>query len=352
MNTAAQERTEALLVSVIVPVYNTAPWLRKCLDSIINQTYRNLEIICVNDGSTDDSASILDAYAAKDARIKVIHQGNAGVSVARNRGVDIAAGEYVTFVDSDDWLEPDAYEHLLPWMGKGADMVCFGVEGIKENGEVVREEYYNLPASGEQIPNSRLIDATNAYIWNKLFRLELIKQQKVTFPVGKRYEDAVFFYIAAALCRTICYVPEVKYCYLQRADSFTNGGSYQNRPADICEILEILYLEFKKRGLLDRWDDLYKRVFLRFYEDFVLTIPLSRQREAKKLYKAMVLRQGLHRRYKGCYPFHEISRYSFLRSLFFWRNAKTRLYKLPKFVILRVEETPEGIVRRWFWSGR
>ena len=131
METATQERTETLLVSVIVPVYNTAPWLRKCLDSIINQTYRNLEIICVNDGSTDDSASILDEYAAKDARIKVIHQANAGVSVARNKGLDIAVGEYVSFVDSDDWLEPETYERALNRMSDDVDMVWYGtaVEG-------------------------------------------------------------------------------------------------------------------------------------------------------------------------------------------------------------------------------
>ena len=98
------------VISIIVPVYNVAPFLSRCLDSLVGQTYENLEIICVDDGSTDGSAAILDACAAKDSRIKVIHQENAGVSVARNRGLDAATGEFVTFVDADDWLEPDADE--------------------------------------------------------------------------------------------------------------------------------------------------------------------------------------------------------------------------------------------------
>lgn len=93
-----------------MPVYNVARFLPRCLGSLIGQTYKELEIICVNDGSCDGSAAILDQYAAKDARIKVIHQENSGVSAARNRGIEAATGELITFVDADDWLEPDAYE--------------------------------------------------------------------------------------------------------------------------------------------------------------------------------------------------------------------------------------------------
>ena len=115
------------LISVIVPVYNVAPYLTRCLDSIVMQTWQNLEIILVDDGSRDDSVGICDLYAARDARIRVIHKENGGLSSARNAGLDIAAGEYVGFVDSDDWIEPDMFEYLLQNAENyGADIATCG----------------------------------------------------------------------------------------------------------------------------------------------------------------------------------------------------------------------------------
>ena len=101
------------LVSIIVPVYNTAQYLKRCINSIINQTYKNLEIICVNDGSTDGSELILDEFAAKDSRIRIIHKQNNGESSARNFGLKIMTGQYIGFVDCDDWIEADMYERLV-----------------------------------------------------------------------------------------------------------------------------------------------------------------------------------------------------------------------------------------------
>lgn len=101
------------LISIIVPVYNVEPYVSKCLESILRQTYQNIEIIIIDDGSTDGGSDICDAYAHKDKRIKVIHQSNEGVSGARNVGLRIAKGEFIGFVDSDDWIEADMYEYLL-----------------------------------------------------------------------------------------------------------------------------------------------------------------------------------------------------------------------------------------------
>ena len=104
---------KAALLSVIIPVYNVEPYLEQCLDSVINQTYKNLEIICINDGSTDNSLKILEKYQKKDNRIKLINQKNKGLSEARNAGLDVAKGEYIAFVDSDDYLELNAYEEAM-----------------------------------------------------------------------------------------------------------------------------------------------------------------------------------------------------------------------------------------------
>ena len=121
------QRMDAPFLSIVVPVHNAKSRLSECLMSLLRQTYRPLEIICVDDGSEDNSLEILQKYALLDSRIKVIHQENAGVSAARNRGLDAATGEYVTFVDADDWVEPVAYEMAMSAFHQEVDMVCFGV---------------------------------------------------------------------------------------------------------------------------------------------------------------------------------------------------------------------------------
>ena len=172
------------LVSVIVPVYNVAAYLQRCLDSLLGQTYRNLEIICVNDGSTDGSAAILDEYATKDARIKVIHQENAGVSVARNRGLDSATGEYVGFIDADDWLEPDAYEKITSLCAAGVDYVWFGtsVENASDDAQKAQLEHC-LRIPGEGIRKLRESDFLNSdgCVWNKVYRREFIEKYHCRF---------------------------------------------------------------------------------------------------------------------------------------------------------------------------
>lgn len=119
---------QSSLLTVIVPVYKVEPYLRRCLDSIVNQTYKDLEIILVDDGSPDNCPVICDEYAAKDSRVKVIHQKNGGLSAARNAGLDIATGDYIAFVDSDDWIELDTYEVAIQKMNQERlDLVAFGL---------------------------------------------------------------------------------------------------------------------------------------------------------------------------------------------------------------------------------
>ncbi len=115
------------LISVIVPVYNAAPYLEKCINSIRNQTYENLEIILVNDGSSDESPSLCNAFQVQDARIKVLHKENGGAASARKEGIKLATGDYTTYVDSDDWIEPDMYERMVGNL-QDADVVICGIE--------------------------------------------------------------------------------------------------------------------------------------------------------------------------------------------------------------------------------
>lgn len=189
------------LISVIIPVYGVEKYIAQCLDSIINQTYKNLEIIVVNDGTKDRSAEIAKEYATKDSRIKVYDFQNGGLSVARNRGLEIATGDYISYIDSDDWLDTKMYETLLEAaMKNDADMVKCGI--IETNG--VTED--KITFSDIKIINNEQNKAFENYFngmlwtlaWNGLYKNELAK--KVKFPDNVVHEDnyssGMFLYLA------------------------------------------------------------------------------------------------------------------------------------------------------------
>lgn len=189
------------LISVIIPVYGVEKYISQCLESVINQTYNNLEIIVINDGTKDRSAEIAKEYAAKDSRIKVYDFKNGGLSVARNRGLEIATGEYISYLDSDDWLDTKMYETLLETAMKNeADMVKCGI--IETNG--ASEE--KITFSDVKIINNEQHKAFENYFkgilwtlaWNGLYKKELAK--KVKFPDNVVHEDnyssGMFLYLA------------------------------------------------------------------------------------------------------------------------------------------------------------
>lgn len=189
------------LVSIIVPVYNAAPYLRSCLDSLLAQTLEDIEIICVNDGSSDASPQILDEYANRDHRIRVIHQENAGVSAARNAGLQAAYGAYVGFVDSDDRVDALLFEAALREMQRDSilDIVCWGhtVEERADVSHLVRRHPFNHDRIKDFFGKRKLTDnlkcALLGPVWGKLFRMEKIRQYDIVFPdeIGI-HEDTVF----------------------------------------------------------------------------------------------------------------------------------------------------------------
>lgn len=181
-------------ISVIIPVYNVAGYLSKCLDSVTGQTYRNLEIIVVDDGSTDGSAGICDEYAGKDSRIIVIHQKNRGLSAARNAGLEIMTGEFVGFVDSDDWIDLDYYEQMANRMEEtGADIVMTGFYWAYRNREIKCRMYpHDAPYDG--LGGLKALSGNRIYhvVWNKLYRKELF--DGLLFADGRNYEDVLISY--------------------------------------------------------------------------------------------------------------------------------------------------------------
>ena len=211
-------------ISIIVPVYNVESYVEKCLDSIINQNYINLEIIIVNDGSTDMSGDICENYLKKDDRIVVIHQNNQGLSMARNNGINIATGDYIGFVDSDDWIEPDMFFTLYTIaVENDADISMCNFYYTHDSG-------YKSPFSNETTGTKVLtgvhkithnIRIANNFVWNKLYKRSLFN--KARFPKDKLYEDIFLVYKLIDSANKMATTSQCKYYYLRRENGITLG---------------------------------------------------------------------------------------------------------------------------------
>lgn len=210
------------LISVIVPVYNVEPYLRKCVDSILNQTYRNLEVILVDDGSPDVCPAICDEYAAMDNRVRVIHKENGGLSDARNVGMETASGEYLTFVDSDDLLPIEAVETMMNIaIAERADLVIGGYNRFADvpegsgNVETSVQRWTPVEAMEDMLRNG-------CASWARLYRREL--HQSIQFPVGEINEDEAIVLPLLEKCGTIAVTNAVVYHYRCRPESITTAG--------------------------------------------------------------------------------------------------------------------------------
>lgn len=212
------------LISVIVPIYNMEKYLNKCVDSILNQTYSNLEIILVDDGSTDLSPKICDEYLKLDDRIKVFHKKNGGLSDAKNFGLKKANGKYVGFVDSDDWIDKNMYEEMYYKLkNTKSNIVICGRYVEYENGE--RNEWYNK--------NEMVMDNEQSLIYlNSFYNFDMSSCDKlcektlfenIEFPYGKKCEDAYTTYLLFAKADRVAYIPKCFYHYFQRSGSISRN---------------------------------------------------------------------------------------------------------------------------------
>jgi glycosyltransferase involved in cell wall biosynthesis len=193
--------TTAPQVSVIVPVYNAGKYLARCLDSILAQTLKEIEVVCVDDGSADGSPALLDEYAARDGRVVVIHQPNGGISAARNTGLARASAPYIGFADHDDWMEPETYETALAIIlaDEEIDFVAWGFDQVADPGtpqapeEWIRREREMFERfSGKQAVDEEVFLRTSILVWHKLYRAALIRAGQVAFPPGLLGEDYDF----------------------------------------------------------------------------------------------------------------------------------------------------------------
>lgn len=251
-------------ISVIVPVYNGEKYLRQCLDSIVTQTHRHLEIILVNDGSTDSSGGICGEYAARDDRIRVLHQENRGQSAARNTGLDTMTGEYVSFVDADDFIAPEMLEKLLTAMETGADVSLCNIRRVSEDGSPEGV----CPIGDGRLPRQeflRKLLAEQAWFYvspvNKLYRKRIF--EKLRFPEGFIYEDEAIIYPVAARCETIVTLSEALYYYRRVPDS-TMGQGFRIQTTDKLYALAQRVILCREMG----WAEAFKANAARYVHTF------------------------------------------------------------------------------------
>lgn len=210
------------LISIIVPVYNSAPYLEKCVKSILEQTHTNMEIILVNDGSTDESGQMCESYAAADHRIKVVHKANGGLSSARNAGLDVCTGDYVGFVDSDDWISSGMYESLLAICADSKTVVTIGMEEVDAEGTVFNKSVFeDCVATRDDLLRSILRRRDFGSVCSRLFPREMISEKR--FDETKLNEDILFMVSIMPNIERAAYTSACGYYYFRRDGSISRS---------------------------------------------------------------------------------------------------------------------------------
>ncbi len=269
----------SIKVSVVIPVYNTALYLEQCLDSLINQTLQDIEIICINDGSTDESLSILDRYKNQDKRIRVFNQENKGQSAARNLGINRAQGEYIGFLDSDDFAKPEMFEKLYGnAKSNDSDITMCSIEVFNEKTQQTTEHdpYLSLDIFNKSFENrvfshydcSDFLFRICVTPWNKIFKRELIDKNKISFIEGVNFEDNVFCLETLLRAGKITIIKEPLVVYRKESETSYSFGHNDYKKLDFFKITEFEenvlkessfyekyrdYFEFHKKNLLFYW---------------------------------------------------------------------------------------------------
>lgn len=283
-------------VSVIVPVYNVEKYLSKCLDSLVNQTLRDLEIICINDGSTDNSLKILRQYASNDSRIIVIDQKNSGTGSARNRGLEVAKGEYIAFADPDDWFELNAFEELYKKAKElNAQILMFDYNIASDKKTKYRcqadvlKEKFNFDLCEKKYLDKNDIRKyflnISVFVWSRIYQKKFLDEHDIRYPVVYVNEDCIFTWLCLYNAEKICYVNKSYYNYFLRLNSavysyFDPTNSIYDSIVSMKKFIDEKMPEFKEVT-----EYLYYQHFVHWYNTMPFYAFLKRRKFLKKYYE-------------------------------------------------------------------
>lgn len=284
---------ENCLVSIIIPVYNVKQYLNRCIDSVINQVYRNIEIILIDDGSTDGSDLICDEYEKKDIRIKVVHEKNGGLSCARNKGIRKSTGKYICFVDSDDFIHKEyiSLMHELA-MKSAAEIIICGYQKGKRNKFKHRElnGLYNTYTSAEMLKNWHSSHGPiETVVWNKMYLRELLCSKNFKYPEGLYYEDVYTTHLIVARANKIAVTKNELYYYYQHKNSITSHLKLERNIRDNLVAQNERIRFFEENGYIEA----VKRLKIGREKYYMLMYCLTKSKSLKKELKSL---------YKESYP--------------------------------------------------
>lgn len=286
------------MISVIIPVYNSAPYLAQCLDSVLLQTYHDLEIICIDDGSTDASADILKEYAQKDPRILVVHQANSGVSVARNAGLDRASGEFIAFVDSDDEMEPDLYEVLVSLIREEqADIAHCGYRRVCLDGSRKDVQGTGCRLSQDSLEAAECLLAGRHFtggLWNKLYRRALFGELRFD-PALKINEDVLMNCQLFCRAQRIVFWDVPKYYYFERPNSSCSRTKQVKKKQDCVGAAERILELFRGTPLEDICIQKLQHALLELYRVRLLMGDRDSRSECSRLHEKIRQNFSNHR---------------------------------------------------------
>lgn len=317
------------MLSIIIPVYNSSQYLDQCVESILNQSYKDLEIVFVDDGSSDDSYLKLKSWEDRDFRIKVYHKDNGGVSSARNYGLDVISGEFVTFVDSDDMLSVDMYRCMMDVFDENTDIVCCGINTFSSDGCL---------KSTRTVKNLLILDPNSAMremllgnavymtVYNKIFRSELFNSDinKIRFPEGKLMEEADVLPKIMLNCKIIKQVPFAKYNYYKREMSLTT------RPISNDVYFIFNMIRDYETNVVPMYNNLLPALITFKYRNVLY---LYRSAILQKRYIDLKIYRDLKRKFLTCLPRALISSLLSLREKILYIDTFLHLpmlYKAPK----------------------
>lgn len=348
-------------LSIIIPIYNTEQYLSKCLESVIGQTFKDIEIICVNDGSTDNSLAVLEEHAKKDSRILIINKKNGGISSARNAGLDAAKGKYIGFVDSDDFIEAGTYETAISRMGEDIDIVCYGTNILGANHHInirdADEEYYRIKFAGKVTLDDNVRLKTDVATCDKLYKKSIIDAYNLRFPVGMHYEDYSFYFQYMSVVNVAYFEPIKFYNYQRRSGSIMRNTFERKSPRAMEHLyaVKFIYDFWVKNNILEQnipvLPHIFENCFYFAYAYVPKKLRANALKEATMLVKKMNLLElypdfGLIRHlHRGKYDkINGVNYYTFGQRLFSIKN-KDR-YKVFCFLGIKIKKLRHEEVHR------
>jgi glycosyltransferase involved in cell wall biosynthesis len=336
---------KAITISVTVPVHNTAPYLPKCLDSLLAQTYPHLEIICVDDGSTDNSLQILNDYAARDSRIKVFHQEAQGVSAARNTALLHSSGDFVTSLDSDDYIAPDTYEKAVACIADDVDWVSYGIELVDTDGNPLPDHdgYYATTYKGTCTFTPEMAHNMNVCIWAKLWRRSIMADHGMQYPVGLVHEDDAIFYMFAPYVRKAAFIQDTCYYYVQRRGSIMHDN--RKSIADAGQYLGILRYVFdfyQRNGLNPLHNPYILAQFERAYYLVERFCPPHQRSQLAEMFRTLAQETGLAAAHPHDWRLRCLNLPGRFLSHFIRRRSRSTQYRLGPVPLFSLHYTPDS----------